>query len=65
MTRTIGNGSGGTSIHILLQGKGEVGKSLISAVLSQYLLSKGQDMRGTNLDTLKMLSTCIRPLLAV
>ncbi len=63
MTRTIGNGSGGTSIHILLQGKGGVGKSLISAVLSQYLLSNGQDVRGTNVDTLKMLSTCIRPLL--
>jgi predicted GTPase len=34
MTKTIGNGSDGTSMHILLQGKGGVGKSLISAVLS-------------------------------
>ena len=60
MTNTIGNANGGASIHILLQGKGGVGKSLISAILSQYLLSKGQDVRGTNVDTLKMLSTCIR-----
>ena len=36
MTNTIGNANGGASIHILLQGKGGVGKSLISAVLSQY-----------------------------
>src|SRR5260370_9133249 len=44
MTNTIGNANGGASIHILLQGKGGVGKSLISAILSQYLLSKGQDV---------------------
>ena len=30
MTKTNGNGSGATSIHISLQGKGGVGKSLIS-----------------------------------
>ena len=46
MTKTNGNGSGGTSIHIALQGKAGLGKSLISAILSQYLLSKGQDVRG-------------------
>ena len=50
MTNTIGNASSGTSIHILLQGKGGVGKSLISAILSQYLLSKGQDVRGIDAD---------------
>ena len=50
MTNTIGNASGGASIHILLQGKGGVGKSLISAILSQYLLSKGQDVRGIDAD---------------
>src|ERR1700681_3471550 len=44
MTNTIGNANGGASIHILLQGKGGVGKSLISAILSQYLSSKGQDV---------------------
>jgi len=50
MTKTSGNGSGATSIHISLQGKGGVGKSLISAILSQYLLSKGQDVRGVDAD---------------
>jgi CO dehydrogenase nickel-insertion accessory protein CooC1 len=37
------NGSGATAIHIALQGKSGVGKSLISAILSHYLSSKGQD----------------------
>jgi MinD-like ATPase involved in chromosome partitioning or flagellar assembly len=41
MTRTMGKGSGGTSIHISLQGKGGVGKRLISAVLSQYFRRLG------------------------
>jgi len=50
MTKTSGNGSGATSIHISLQGKGGVGKSLISAILSQYLLSKGQDVQGVDAD---------------
>ena len=50
MTKTNGNGSGGTSIHIALQGKGGVGKSLISAILSQYLSSRGQDVHGIDAD---------------
>ena len=50
MTKANGNGSGATSIHISLQGKGGVGKSLISAILSQYLLSKGHDVRGIDAD---------------
>ena len=50
MTNTIGNANGGASIHILLQGKGGVGKSLISAILSQYLLSRGQDVHGIDAD---------------
>src|SRR5258707_12228577 len=50
MTKTNGDGGGGTSIHIALQGKGGVGKSLISAILSQYLLSKGQDVHGIDAD---------------
>jgi hypothetical protein len=37
-------------IHIALQGKGGVGKSLISAILSQYLSSKGQDVCGIDVD---------------
>jgi CO dehydrogenase nickel-insertion accessory protein CooC1 len=50
MTRTSGNGSGATAIHIGLQGKGGVGKSQISAILSQYLSSKGQDVIGIDAD---------------
>ena len=50
MSKTSGNGNGATSIHISLQGKGGVGKSLISAILSQYLLSKGQDVQGIDAD---------------
>lgn len=50
MTKASGNGSGRTVIHIALQGKGGVGKSLISAILSQYLLSKGQAVCGIDAD---------------
>ena len=50
MTRTSGNGSGATAVHIALQGKGGVGKSLVSAILSQYLSSKGQDVVGIDAD---------------
>jgi hypothetical protein len=50
VTNTSSNASSKTSIHILLQGKGGVGKSLISAILSQYLLSKGQDVRCVDAD---------------
>src|SRR5437879_9091226 len=50
MTRTSGNGSGATAVHIALQGKGGVGKSLVSAILSQYLASKGQDVLAIDAD---------------
>ena len=50
MTRTNGNGDGATAVHIALQGKGGVGKSLVSAILSQYLSSKGQDVIGIDAD---------------
>ena len=50
MTKASGNGGGRTAIHIALQGKGGVGKSLISAILSQYLSSKGQDVYGIDVD---------------
>src|SRR5882762_10185890 len=50
MTRTSGNGTGATAVHIALQGKGGVGKSLVSAILSQYLSSKGQDVIGIDAD---------------
>ena len=50
MTKSSGNGSGRPAIHMALQGKGGVGKSLISAILSQYLSSKGQDVCGIDVD---------------
>jgi cellulose biosynthesis protein BcsQ len=50
VTNTVSNASSKTSIHILLQGKGGVGKSLISSILSQYLLSKGQNVRCVDAD---------------
>jgi len=55
MTRTSGNGSGATAIHIALQGKGGVGKSLVSAILSQYLSSKGQDVLAIDADPVNQL----------
>ena len=50
MTKAGGNGSSRPAIHMALQGKGGVGKSLISAILSQYLSSKGQDVCGIDVD---------------
>src|SRR5258708_37101368 len=50
MTRTNGNGDGATAVHVALQGKGGVGKSLVSAILSQYLSSKGQDVLAIDAD---------------
>ena len=50
MTKSSGNGSCKVAIHLALQGKGGVGKSLISAILSQYLSSKGQDVCGIDVD---------------
>jgi hypothetical protein len=50
MGKANDNADSSTSIHMSLQGKGGVGKSLVSAILSQYLLSKGQDVRGIDAD---------------
>jgi hypothetical protein len=50
MTKANADRSGTTSIHVTLQGKGGVGKSLISAILCQYLLSKGQEVHGIDAD---------------
>jgi hypothetical protein len=50
MTKANADGSGMTSIHVTLQGKGGVGKSLISAILCQYLLAKGQEVHGIDAD---------------
>jgi len=50
MTKTNANGSNGTVIHMSLQGKGGVGKSLVAAILSQYLASRGLDVQGIDAD---------------
>lgn len=50
MPKSSTNGTDATTIHISLQGKGGVGKSLVSAILSQYLLSRGQDVHGIDAD---------------
>ena len=50
MTKSNANGSNGTVIHMSLQGKGGVGKSLVAAILSQYLASRGQDVQGIDAD---------------
>jgi CobQ/CobB/MinD/ParA nucleotide binding domain len=38
---TSNNGSSGSTIHLSLQGKGGVGKSLITSILAQYLSNRG------------------------
>lgn len=43
------NGTAGT-IHLTLQGKGGVGKSLIAAILAQYLRQTGLDVRCIDTD---------------
>src|SRR5580693_8793894 len=50
MTRTDGDGNSGTSVHISLQGKGGVGKSFIASILTQYFISKGQNVNAIDAD---------------
>jgi len=50
MTKANGSENAVTTIHISLQGKGGVGKSLISTILSQYLVSRGRDVHGIDAD---------------
>jgi hypothetical protein len=50
MTRTNGDGNTGTSVHISLQGKGGVGKSFIASILTQYFISKGQNVNAIDAD---------------
>ena len=42
----VANGSDNrATVHLTLQGKGGVGKSLIAAVLAQYFRDHGRDVR--------------------
>ena len=51
---TIANGTNGIeptgAIHLTLQGKGGVGKSLVASVLAQYLRGKGKEVRCIDTD---------------
>jgi hypothetical protein len=44
------NGNSGSTIHLTLQGKGGVGKSLIAAILAQFFKNSGQDVRCVDTD---------------
>src|SRR6266850_3366582 len=52
MTTKAGNGntSDCSTIHLSLQGKGGVGKSLVASILAQYLLSRGSAVRCIDTD---------------
>jgi hypothetical protein len=51
MAKTNGSaGSDGTAIHLSLQGKGGVGKSLISSILAQYLRCRGRQVHCVDTD---------------
>jgi hypothetical protein len=45
-----GNGNGHSAIHLSLQGKGGVGKSLAASVLAQYFQARGKPMRCIDTD---------------
>ncbi len=47
MARSNGNGAG---IHLSLQGKGGVGKSLAASILAQYFIARGQPVRCIDSD---------------
>ena len=40
----------GNTVHLLLQGKGGVGKSLIASILAQYLMSRGNSVQCIDTD---------------
>ena len=42
--------NGGSTIHLTLQGKGGVGKSLIAAILAQFFKNSGRDVRCIDTD---------------
>lgn len=51
MSKTNGDSKGQeTTVHLSLQGKGGVGKSLVASVLSQYFVSKERAVRAVDAD---------------
>ena len=49
MTHSNGNGNG-AAIHLSLQGKGGVGKSLAASILAQYFIARGKPVRCVDSD---------------
>src|SRR3954451_21933350 len=47
---TIGDSDEGTTVHLSLQGKGGVGKSLTSSILAQYLNHRGKSVKCVDTD---------------
>src|SRR3954451_1490992 len=39
------NGAGGAVVHLVLQGKGGIGKSVVASWLAEYLLKRGENVR--------------------
>ncbi len=51
MSKTNGNNNGqGTTVHLSLQGKGGVGKSLVASLLSQYFIAKDRTVHAVDAD---------------
>lgn len=50
MGQANGNGNGHSAIHLSLQGKGGVGKSLAASVLAQYFQARGTPVRCIDTD---------------
>ena len=46
----MANKNGETAIHLSLQGKGGVGKSLVASVLAQYFRARGADVKAVDTD---------------
>src|SRR6267143_4342052 len=49
VSKANGNGEG-TTVHLSLQGKGGVGKSLVASVLSQYFVAKDRALHAVDAD---------------
>src|SRR5215467_3652175 len=50
MGKATVNGNGRTMVHLILQGKGGVGKSFVSAILAQYFRSKQKTVQCFDTD---------------
>src|SRR5438105_4420887 len=44
------NGNGRPTVHLILQGKGGVGKSVVASILAQYLIGKQKTLHCFDID---------------